>query len=144
MKRTEQYVNWNIVLVLVGVGLIFLALAFIGLHFLFLTSTLDTLSWILAGSLVALPAFTGFAFWLGKIEARGALNVVERMTSSLAPMTVASVRAQGLYERDMERRVNERLAREYLGGMEAIPQLTGGNGTRRVQGEVVDQGEVTL
>lgn len=142
MKRSEQFVNWNLVLGLVGVGLVLLAAAFLALHYLFLTSTLDILAWLLAGSLIALPALTGFAFWLGKIEARGALNVIDKVTTSLAPMTVAGVRAQGIYERDMERRVNERMAREFLGNMEAIPQLTRGNGT----GQVIDQGkgEVTL
>lgn len=141
--KTERYLNLNLLAGLIGVGLLLTILAFVGLHFLFLTSTLDTLSWLLSGSLIALPALVGFAFWLGKIEARGALNVIERVTTGLAPMTVANVRAQGLYERDMERRVNERMAREFLGGMsEAIPQLSSGNGTKP---QVIDQGgEVTL
>lgn len=141
--QSKQYVDWHLVAGMIGVGVLLTILVFIGLHFLFLTSTLDTLSWLLSGSLIALPALGGFAFWLGKIEARGALNVIDKVTTSLAPMTVAGVRAQGIYERDMERRVNQRLAHEYLGGMnEAIPQLTSGNGTRP---QVIDQGgEVTL
>lgn len=140
--QNKQYVNWHLVAGLIGVGLLLITLAFIGLHFLFLTSTLDTLSWLLSGSLIALPALAGFAFWLGKIEARGALNVIDKVTTSLAPMTVAGVRAQGIYERDMERRVNQRLAHEFLGGMsEAIPQLSSGNKTNP---HVIDQGEVTL
>lgn len=144
MRKTEQYVNWNIVLVLVGVGLLFLALAFIGLHYLFLTSTLDTLAWLLSGALVVFPALVGFAFWLGKIEARGAMRVIEPIITGLAPMQVASARTYVTMEKELDRRVNERMAREFLGNMEAIPQLTSGNGTRRVQGEVVDSGEVTL
>lgn len=144
MKSNQSYVDWRLVAGLVGVGLLLFALALVGLHYLFLTSTLDTLAWLLSGSLIALPALTGFAFWLGKIEARGALRVIEPIITGLAPMQVASARTYGIMEREMDRRVNERMAREFLGNMEAVPQLTSGNGTRRVQGEIVDSGEVTL
>lgn len=143
--KTESYVNVNLLIGLIAGGLLFTALAFVGLHFLFLTSTLDTLSWLLSGSLIALPGLAGFAFWLGKIEARGALNVIDKVTTSLAPMTVANVRAQSIYEKDMDRRVSQRMAREMLTGLsEAIPQLTSGNGNHRGQGEIIDNGEVTL
>lgn len=144
MRSERNFVDYRLVVGLVGIALLLLAVAFLALHYLFLTSTLDILAWLLAGSLIALPALTGFAFWLGKIEARGAMKVIEPMISGLAPMQVASARTYGIMERELDRRVNERMAREFLGNMEAIPQLTSGNGARRVQGEVVDNGEVTL
>jgi len=147
--KTERYLDWHLVAGLIGAGLVMLAMAFVGLHYLFLTSTLDTLAWILSGALIALPALVGFAFYLGKIEARGALTAMETTmrtaVQGFAPSQVAGVKAMNLMEQAVERRMNERMAREYLGGLsEAIPQLSSGNGARRVQGEVVDQGEVSM
>ena len=145
--KSERYVDLHLVIGLASGGILLAAAAFIGLHYLFITSTLDTLSWLLAGALIALPALTGFAYYLGKIEARGALTAMETTmrtaVQGFAPSQVAGVKAMSLMEQAVERRMNERMAREYLGGMnEAIPQLAGGNGSKPAQ--VIDQGEVSM
>lgn len=102
MKSERRFTDWNLVAGLIGVGLLLTILAFVGLHFLFLTSTLDTLSWLLSGSLIALPALAGFAFWLGKIEARGALAAMDvtmrTAVQGFAPSQVAGVRAMSIME----------------------------------------------
>lgn len=145
--KTERYTDWHLVAGLIGIGLLLTVLAFAGLHYLFLTSTLDTMAWLLSGSLIALPALAGFAYYLGKTEARGALQAMEwtmkTAVNGIAPMNMAATRQWAILEKEVDRQANKRIAEGFMAGMsEAVPQLT--SGTRRVQGEVVDNGEVTL
>lgn len=147
--KTERYLDWHLVVGLIGIGLLLAGIAFIGLHYLFLTSTLDTLAWLLSGSLIALPILVGFAFWIGKTEARGALNAMEwtlnTTVRNLGPMEVAATRQWSIMQREVDRQTQQRLARDMMTGLsEAIPQLTSGNGSRQVRGEVVDDGEVSM
>lgn len=145
--QSKQYVDWHLVAGMIGAGLLLITLAFVGLHFLFLTSSLDTLSWLLSGSLIALPALAGFAFWLGKIEARGALAAMDvtmrTAVQGFAPSQVAGVRAMSIMEQAVERRMNQRMAQDFMSGMsEAVPQLTSRSESKP---QVIDQGgEVTL
>lgn len=146
--KTERYLDWHLVVGLIGIGLLVTGIAFVGLHYLFLTSTLDTLAWLLSGSLIALPVLVGFAFWIGKTEARGALNAMEwtlnTTVRNLGPMEVAATRQWSIMQREVDRQTQQRLARDMMTGLsEAIPQLASGN-TRQVQGEVVDRGEVSM
>lgn len=145
--KTERYIDWHLVAGLIGMGLLLATLAFVGLHFFFLTSTLDTLAWLLSGALIALPALAGFAFWMGKTEARGALQAMEwtmkTAVNGIAPMNMAATRQWAILEKEVDRQAQKRIAEGFMAGMsEAVPQLTGG--TRRVQGEVVDNGEVSM
>lgn len=145
--KAERYTDWHLVAGLIGVGLLLTILAFVGLHFLFLTSTLDTLAWLLSGSLIALPGLAGFAYYLGKTEARGALAAMEwtmkTAVNGIAPMNMAATRQWAILEKEVDRQASKRIAEGFMAGMsEAVPQLP--SGTRRVQGEVVDNGEVTL
>lgn len=145
--QNKQYPDWHLVAGLIGIGLLLTALAFVGLHYLFLTSTIDTLAWLLSGSLIALPALAGFAFWMGKTEARGALQAMEwtmkTAVNGIAPMNMAATRQWVMLEKEVDRQASKRIAEGFMAGMsEAVPQLP--SGTRRVQGEIVDQGEVSM
>jgi hypothetical protein len=134
--------NLRLTLILLGVGLLLIVLAFIGLRVLFLTASLDTLASLLAGLAVVLPIAVGMAFCLGRLESRGAMTAMEltmkTAVAGYAPMAVASVKAASIMEKALGDRLRQQQAAAFLGMVgDTLPQLRPGSG------EIVD-GEVTM